>query len=1030
MALALGAAIPGSIATADPSGTSTAGLATAIRKPKLYRMLANNSRVDTNMDEIRMDFVLRVAHGEVDASAPTGDRGSQTGLRILYDYGHSGTSDGTPTRDYSTNNPVPYLNTRDTKYGKGSGATMWSTNRDQYYTILKVISSGPYDYLMISLECDVDIPDIYWNDGVNGYQVNWWSKAGPDGMTWQPSVYAMVGPWATKGYSSDITTAGKDWCTDVAAGSEATMTVLPGRGDFAPENARTDDNLRGYDAPMDFIGYDDHPRMWAGGNHDGTSTGSHWNYSGQSNWSMFTDEGFNIKNPNSNLTADAVHTPSGVAPANSFFIEWYNPILKEGPTYAHNPCYRVESFKFQWFGLQNESNWVPVTALTPDPVTVKNAPLATNANTDIWPKPMDDNGTIVSKTPQGYSDMNMAAFNSTSTVLDQTSDHTDHTSYNIMAPGDAQNPDGSIDFKKAMHEQLNPQLHPAANAPVSYQQGGDDYRGLDGYFKLVTWPVISSSCTADPASKYNPRNPLNPGASSHKDASNKYDGTFTTADVDSQSPTPSALSGLTKAATPVSQNDIGKEIESGWTAGTAWYKFDVVRPDPPAITGVKDSTDPSVPQSTFQPLADDDRDLDLGTTTQTEDDNRIVTQRGVKTTSFAQHPQISGTGTPGDTINLYYDEPKVTGDVHMDTGDPNNTDPDVMGNQIEATDPSTGAAVETTVDATGHWQITDPNPVDQADAHVGSRTRRYHAYQTEHTDDLELSSNFSPLAIVGFLQAPGEEPYIDVTVPHTVNGALRPTAKVTVTVGSNIPEGLTATLDLSASSVTDPSQSMALHSWSALTSSNTSESYSIPVWQTPPSGSDRGTTTAQFDQFKALGIDVHFTATLTTSANTPATGTLDYRCNMDAPVVTIAKIDHDGIRGSVTAAPGGNATTADEEGGKVSVTWVDADGTAHKAKKNATVAADGSWSAPLYAGIYSGTVEAQATDSDGNQSARPSISQAFQVTPPLTTLPMTGGASGLWPLVMAVTAVIALLAAGALNHASHRHRALHGRVRM
>ncbi|WP_445339664.1 hypothetical protein [Bifidobacterium sp. ESL0825] len=37
---------------------------TASRKPKLYRMMAFNDRIDAYREELRMDFILRVKHNE------------------------------------------------------------------------------------------------------------------------------------------------------------------------------------------------------------------------------------------------------------------------------------------------------------------------------------------------------------------------------------------------------------------------------------------------------------------------------------------------------------------------------------------------------------------------------------------------------------------------------------------------------------------------------------------------------------------------------------------------------------------------------------------------------------------------------------------------------------------------------------------------------------------------------------------------------------------------------------------------------
>ncbi|WEV73935.1 hypothetical protein OZX74_08675 [Bifidobacterium sp. ESL0798] len=79
----------------------------ASRKPVLYKLLANNNKIDTLRDEMRMDFVVRVAHGEVD---PTVATSGDTGLRIIYDYGDGGvSSNGDLYPNYA--HKVRYLNT-------------------------------------------------------------------------------------------------------------------------------------------------------------------------------------------------------------------------------------------------------------------------------------------------------------------------------------------------------------------------------------------------------------------------------------------------------------------------------------------------------------------------------------------------------------------------------------------------------------------------------------------------------------------------------------------------------------------------------------------------------------------------------------------------------------------------------------------------------------------------------------------------------------------------------------------------------
>jgi hypothetical protein len=108
--------------------------------------LGGQDKIDTYRDELRLDIVVQVPHGSVDYTAPTGSSYTRTGLRLSYNY-------------YATFDPAQtepaYINTLDS----AAGADRWADNVDQYYTIHEVISSGASDYLVISIEGDLNIPD-------------------------------------------------------------------------------------------------------------------------------------------------------------------------------------------------------------------------------------------------------------------------------------------------------------------------------------------------------------------------------------------------------------------------------------------------------------------------------------------------------------------------------------------------------------------------------------------------------------------------------------------------------------------------------------------------------------------------------------------------------------------------------------------------------------------------------------------------------------------------------------------------------
>ncbi|RBP98698.1 hypothetical protein CRD59_07750 [Bifidobacterium xylocopae] len=80
---------PAATASADRSAEGGMDARKPDRKPQLYQMLAYNDRIDTQNDELRMDFSLRVAHGlgnpECGAGGANRVSGAdKCGLNILY----------------------------------------------------------------------------------------------------------------------------------------------------------------------------------------------------------------------------------------------------------------------------------------------------------------------------------------------------------------------------------------------------------------------------------------------------------------------------------------------------------------------------------------------------------------------------------------------------------------------------------------------------------------------------------------------------------------------------------------------------------------------------------------------------------------------------------------------------------------------------------------------------------------------------------------------------------------------------------
>ena len=82
---------------------------TASRKPKLYRMMAFNDRIDAYREELRMDFILRVKHNEfkpdcVGVGGTDTKNPSQCNLSFIYQFV------GSDNPDYYRR--VRYMNTK------------------------------------------------------------------------------------------------------------------------------------------------------------------------------------------------------------------------------------------------------------------------------------------------------------------------------------------------------------------------------------------------------------------------------------------------------------------------------------------------------------------------------------------------------------------------------------------------------------------------------------------------------------------------------------------------------------------------------------------------------------------------------------------------------------------------------------------------------------------------------------------------------------------------------------------------------
>lgn len=145
-----------------------------VSAPQVYRVQAFTNRVDDVVDELRADLVLKVPHGYVNTQTGALQSVGGNQLRVGYDYGNGNKVS------------MAYINTMN----GSSGALAWARNIDQYFTIHKVITSGDNDYLVMSMEGDMNLPDQDAANNVAGgrkVSLNWYfsfATGSPDGGVW------------------------------------------------------------------------------------------------------------------------------------------------------------------------------------------------------------------------------------------------------------------------------------------------------------------------------------------------------------------------------------------------------------------------------------------------------------------------------------------------------------------------------------------------------------------------------------------------------------------------------------------------------------------------------------------------------------------------------------------------------------------------------------------------------------------------------------------------------------------------------
>ncbi|WP_324612042.1 hypothetical protein [Bifidobacterium asteroides] len=913
---------------------------TASRKPKLYRMLGYNNKLDSYQDELRMDFILRVKHNEFDPSCADATSGADTkgNCNLAFVYQYKGSDDTSFYRRMKYLNTIASASSSDQPW---SGAYKWAQNQDEYFTVHTIINSGLYDYLTVSIEGDLALKN---SADASYYQ--------PGGASEPVNIYAVVGkqddalsclrpgsPWSWSTGIDNCRNFVPDTMINAPDRVSNITSALTANGKnftlYMQECLGTGADLQ-CSGPYSWVGWNSNPNLY-GGN--------------QANWGMVTDYGF--PDYKSNATGPIAGTDPGTAPARSFFVYWLNV---RGSTKA-NPdgiCSETNSYYYQWVALK-DSEWVPVDELTPEPVLV----------TGQQPSP----NTLTTTVGAEVQASRYSAFN-----LPKQPDNPNEmfaTDKNGQ-PMPAQKADGGIDFKEAKEKQ-----------------------DLDGYFKMVTWPVTTnrdgSACTVSPE-VYNPDQ-----------------------------------KGLVGIRDGMNSSDIERNISAGWTINSAFYKYDVPRPDDPTITKIENDADAgldasgSVYTSKLDPVVS-------GECTPSKDaarPNKVVLYG-----EDPANPIVEGQGTNGDDL--------VKGT-------------DTWGFRLGEAE----CQVDPKSKQGGSWRIQDTNKLypspDSGNKYSGYR--RYHAWVIESISGFGLTSYFSNIGTAYFVSSENvpDASKFSVTVPHTVNGSL-PADSVVVFKGEVSP--IYTAWSSGGLGMTD---SRMVVSMKQNTASDWTSLLTTPA-NTFQRDAAAGTTSSVADSATGLTLGLTKTAASTWSwtLNIPAdrfsgydgsdeTQLYDFRIEMVNPMnirsdpasierkvdmtsttLVLERYDVFQVAGKAYKYVDGDRKVPETKGTLVHVTWPGGSGT------DVVVGDQGSWQAVPPEGINQGQFSAQVLSDDaespdaqgrfqgGNQSA--SVSHELEFRPSNSALPLTGG----WPLsVLKILLLIALGLAGFVACLRNRQESRH-----
>lgn len=270
----------------------------ALTPPEIYKYQGFYDRIDDEVDELRADFVLKVPAGYIDRQ--TGDLQSVDGkqIRIGYDFSPSGLRS------------TMYINTMK---GGAAGAESWAKNRDEYFTVHQVLPSGRFDFWVVSLQGDLNIPT-----GSQANNVPWGLKTG---MNWYFS------------YVSGSPSTSTTWIRNALSQEEVHY--------YAYFGYRHEGKV--YTGPQFKMQYDSKYDLWS---------------KQQANWGQVLDFGLN-------------GSPEGVLPANSFAVDLVNNGTRTSNPEQGAPGTVSDTFWYAWVhedgSLVTSINTAPikVTGVTP-----------------------------------------------------------------------------------------------------------------------------------------------------------------------------------------------------------------------------------------------------------------------------------------------------------------------------------------------------------------------------------------------------------------------------------------------------------------------------------------------------------------------------------------------------------------------------------------------------------------------------------------------------------------------------------------